>query len=272
MAQFKSFISEADLEERKKKRQEEWEKVRKPEDPLERPEEEHDCRSLYDRLKEQKDKVQADYEEAHKLKNMIRGLDDDEVQFLDLVDRTKEELETRRMQEDFYEIRDFQRAVATLAEQKLLEKQKISTELATAPMASAKGVKKSQQELLSGVVKRKSSDAGKSKKLKPNPPDEEEKEVKDKKIETDNKKEKEEKEVTAESCKANNDSSLEEQKEEGKSTAVTSTVQCIGILPGLGEYSDSSDSEDSSSECSDGHSSKYDLLGRPQYRQHHEEH
>lgn len=32
--QCKSFVSEAELEARRLKRQEEWEKVRKPEDPL----------------------------------------------------------------------------------------------------------------------------------------------------------------------------------------------------------------------------------------------
>ena len=38
------FISEKTLEEKKKARQEEWEKVRKPEDPKEAPEEVHDSR------------------------------------------------------------------------------------------------------------------------------------------------------------------------------------------------------------------------------------
>ncbi len=31
---FKKFVSEDELEEKRKKRQEEWEKVRKPEDPV----------------------------------------------------------------------------------------------------------------------------------------------------------------------------------------------------------------------------------------------
>ena len=33
----RSFVSETDIEEHKKKRQEEWEKTRKPDDPLEAP-------------------------------------------------------------------------------------------------------------------------------------------------------------------------------------------------------------------------------------------
>jgi hypothetical protein len=32
--QFKSFVSEAEIEEKKKQRQEEWEKVRRPDQPL----------------------------------------------------------------------------------------------------------------------------------------------------------------------------------------------------------------------------------------------
>ncbi|KAI4467143.1 nefa-interacting nuclear protein nip30 [Holotrichia oblita] len=83
------FITESEALEVRRKRQEEWEKVRKADDPLERPEETYDHRSLYERLQEQKQKRDLEYEEAHKLKNMIKGLDDDEIEFLDLVDRTK---------------------------------------------------------------------------------------------------------------------------------------------------------------------------------------
>ncbi|ELW66190.1 Protein FAM192A [Tupaia chinensis] len=65
----KRFVSEAELDERRKRRQEEWEKVRKPEDPEECPEEVYDPRSLYERLQEQKDRKQQEYEEQFKFKN-----------------------------------------------------------------------------------------------------------------------------------------------------------------------------------------------------------
>lgn len=39
------------------------------------PEEPYDGRSLYDRLKEQRDAKDSEFEEARKFKNMIRGLD-----------------------------------------------------------------------------------------------------------------------------------------------------------------------------------------------------
>ena len=43
------FVKEADLEEARKKRQEEWDKVRKPDEPEVAPEEPYDHRSLFER-------------------------------------------------------------------------------------------------------------------------------------------------------------------------------------------------------------------------------
>lgn len=81
------FVTEAEVQEARRIRQEEWEKVRKPDQPIgkdmsgpcrqvmcvnnflftEAPEVPYDGRSLYERLKEQKDKKDSDYEETHKL-------------------------------------------------------------------------------------------------------------------------------------------------------------------------------------------------------------
>ncbi|GBP20904.1 Protein FAM192A [Eumeta japonica] len=83
------FISESEVLEARRRRQEEWEKVRTEDQPQEAPEEPFDNRPLYKRLEEQRLKREAEYEEAHRLKNMIRGLDDDEVGFLELVERSK---------------------------------------------------------------------------------------------------------------------------------------------------------------------------------------
>ena len=49
-----NFVTEADLEEARKNRQAEWERVRKPDDPEEAPEETYDHRSLFERLEEHK--------------------------------------------------------------------------------------------------------------------------------------------------------------------------------------------------------------------------
>uniref|UniRef100_A0AAZ3NX02 FAM192A/Fyv6 N-terminal domain-containing protein n=1 Tax=Oncorhynchus tshawytscha TaxID=74940 RepID=A0AAZ3NX02_ONCTS len=62
----RKFVSETVIEEKRKQIQEEWEKVRKPEDPEEAPEEEYDGRSLFERLQEQKDKKQEEYDEQFK--------------------------------------------------------------------------------------------------------------------------------------------------------------------------------------------------------------
>jgi len=94
----KRFVSEAELDERRKRRQEEWEKVQKPEDPEECPEEVYDPRSLYERLQEQKDRKQQEYEEQFKFKNMVRGLDEDETNFLDEVSKRRRTERTEGIQ------------------------------------------------------------------------------------------------------------------------------------------------------------------------------
>lgn len=253
MAQFKSFVSEIDLDERRKKRQEEWEKVRKADDPLEAPEEEYDPRSLYDQLQEQKNKKQAEYEEAHKLKNMIRGLDDDEVEFLDFVDRTKEEIEAKRWKEEIKELSEFRKAVATLAEKSADQRLEELKKEANVQLISSTGVKKSQASLLAGVVKRKSCDRRTSV---------------EKKLRT------EEPAKNEDANQSNiNDSTLltstvvpERQGDNSeKKTAEKQTADPVathyGVIPGLGAYSDSSDSENSSSSVTE-QTFQYDLLGR----------
>lgn len=107
------------------------------------PEEPYDSRSLFERLKEQRDKKDLEYEETHKLsmlhtcfhadihmhlaiigsnfsigtiENMIRGLDDDEVDFLSIVDQAKMDAERRQQIEENKEMRDFRERVATLQE------------------------------------------------------------------------------------------------------------------------------------------------------------
>lgn len=55
---------------------------------------------------------------------MIKGLDDDEVEFLDLVDRTKMAEERKKNMEEEKEMRDFKAAVASLHEKSLDERLK----------------------------------------------------------------------------------------------------------------------------------------------------
>ncbi|KAF6033307.1 FAM192A [Bugula neritina] len=93
---FKKFVSEDDIEAAKKKRQEEWEKVRRPDQPEEAPEEEYDPRSLFERLEANRLKKQEEFDEAHRLKNMVKGLENDEIEFLEQVSQLKEKQEIEK--------------------------------------------------------------------------------------------------------------------------------------------------------------------------------
>ncbi|KAI4825509.1 hypothetical protein KUCAC02_021189 [Chaenocephalus aceratus] len=103
----RKFVSETELDENRKKRQEEWEKVRKPEDPEEAPEEKYDPRTLFERLQEQKDKKQEEFEEQFKFRNMVRGLDEDESSFLDEVSRQQSLVEKQRRDEEKQELLEY---------------------------------------------------------------------------------------------------------------------------------------------------------------------
>ncbi|KAM6223441.1 PSME3-interacting protein [Rhynchocyon petersi] len=226
----KKFVSEAELDERRKRRQEEWEKVRKPEDPEECPEEAYDPRSLYERLQEQKDRKQQEYEEQFKFKNMVRGLDEDETNFLDEVSRQQELIEKQRREEELQELKEY-RISFVLWEEYVNNlnkvgispesKKEVEKKLAVKPIETKS--KFSQAKLLAGAVKHKSSESGNGvKRLKPDAdPDDKNQE--------------------APSCMSLGSTSLS-----GSSIHCPSAAVCIGILPGLGAYSGSSDSESSS--------------------------
>lgn len=48
---------------------------------------------------------------------MIRGLDDDEVDFLDVIDKAKSVAERKQQQEELNELQDFRQKVASMQEQ-----------------------------------------------------------------------------------------------------------------------------------------------------------
>lgn len=215
----KKFVTESELEEKRKIRQEEWEKVRKPEDPEECPEEVYDPRSLYEKLQEQKDKKQQEYEEKFKFKNMVRGLEEDESNFLDEVSRKQELLEKQRRDEERRELNEFRNARNTAATSTEPRKRDAEKKPVTKPPDNKN--KFSQSKLLAGAVRHKSnSEISGAKKLK---------------LEQEHEK-----------LNESHSSSV------GSSSTTDSRVLCppasicIGILPGLGAYSGSSDSESSS--------------------------
>ncbi|XP_032232673.2 PSME3-interacting protein [Nematostella vectensis] len=243
----KSFVSETEAEEIRKKRQEEWEKVRKPDDPIERPEAEVDNRTLYEKLQEQKDKKQEEWEEQHKFKNLFRGIDGDEAEFLDLVSKQQQELKKKLHSEENKELDEFRSAVSDLQSSSAPVEQSKVNSGRKQPLPGP--AKKSQAALISGAIKRKSSFSDKSSPVK-----------KTKTEETNN-----ETEVTQESTNASvnsNDNGDSQPKSHPKVLVPRCRLDRTGpnvrqtlTIPGLGIYSDSSDSESSSSDSEIGSSS-----------------
>uniref|UniRef100_A0A672TEQ8 Uncharacterized protein n=1 Tax=Strigops habroptila TaxID=2489341 RepID=A0A672TEQ8_STRHB len=137
------------------------------------------------------------------------------MHFLDEVSRQQELLEKQRREEELKELNEY-RISFTLKWLKETEK-KLS-------MKSVENKNKfSQAKLLAGAVKHRSSDGGNS--------------VKRLKLDTDH----DEKNQEKPSCVPLGSSSVG-----GSTVHCPSAAVCIGILPGLGAYSGSSDSESSS--------------------------
>ncbi|KAF6077461.1 hypothetical protein HJG60_004818 [Phyllostomus discolor] len=131
------------------------------------PEEVYDPRSLYERLQEQKDRKQQEYEEQFKFKNMVRGLDEDETNFLDEVSRQQELIEKQRREEELKELKEYRinlHKVGISPENKKEAEKKVAAK----PIETKN--KFSQAKLLAGAVKHKSSESGNGvKRLKSDP-------------------------------------------------------------------------------------------------------
>jgi len=229
-----NFVSEEVLEEKRKQRQEEWEKVRTAEDPVEVPEEETDDRSLYHRLQEQKMKKEADKAEEHKLRNMVQGLKKDETEFLDFVatrqmehDREKqmeEEKLLQEMEERRGKLDDLDEAAATSS----------GAAVKPAPKSHIVGASKrtNQSALLAGVVKKKAR--------------------------TSTSEEPGEKNGTTTTTTTTGNASTvvgpttddndADDDDDSKDKEGPGFARVIGVLPGIGEYTDSSDSDSENEE------------------------
>ncbi|XP_055955562.1 PSME3-interacting protein [Patella vulgata] len=202
---FKQFESAEEVAEKKKKRQEDWERVRKPDEPLECPEE--DTRSLFEQLQDQKLAKEDEWNEQHKLKNSIKGLEDDEIGFLDEVSERQIQLEKAIRSEEKSVFEELKNAsISKLTDDKKNDKPSASK---SQPVASSS--KRSQQSLLAGAVKRKSTDDHGDSKI----------------------------------------AKLDKDSDVNSSPTQQQTAKVIGILPGIGFYDDhSSDSDSTSSDSS----------------------
>ncbi|XP_077975896.1 PSME3-interacting protein-like [Styela clava] len=223
----KSFVSEKQLEEKRKVRQEEWEKLRKPEDPVEAPEEVHDSRSLFERLQEQKDKKQDEFEEQLKFKNQFRGIDQDESNFLSDVSKRNFELDKQKRDEEKRELEDFRTAVAQSRElpNVPIDSSTRAEDKKELPKKSQVVRKNPQQSILKNAVKRKvpSSQTSNKEQTNPCPPE------KIQKSETESN---------------NADKNLTQ------TIVYPSATKLVGVLPGLAAYSDDKSEEESESDSS----------------------
>nr|ACO15765.1 NEFA-interacting nuclear protein NIP30 [Caligus clemensi] len=150
------FVSESDLEAARGRRQEEWDKVRSVTDPEEAPEPEYDSRSLFERLEANREKKQLEWEEAHKLKNQIRGIDDEEAQFLDKVSKDIENYEKRIENEELAEVQAYRLLQGRLNEEQEVKRVK-SEIMVQVNQAKCSPKKSAQSNLLKAIVKRPST-------------------------------------------------------------------------------------------------------------------
>ncbi|KAK2724577.1 PSME3-interacting protein-like isoform X1 [Artemia franciscana] len=204
------FVSEKEIEENRKKRQEEWEKVRKPDQPLEAPEPVFDNRSLYDRLKEQKDKKELEWEEAHKLKNQVKGLDVDELGFLDYVDNVKRQEEKIRIDEEKKLLEEYRSALTSMNEKARTDRIKEDLKKPTTFNLKS-GI---QKQALAGVKIKKPKD-------------------------------------TDDSIRQTNNTNGKAENQSSEKASVSNMNQIpvtVALLPGIGYYANSSDSELDSSD------------------------
>lgn len=133
---------------------------------------EYDPRTLFERLKEQRDKKQEEFEESRKLKHQIKTLDNDEVEFLYKVDEHKIKEMMNKQAEEKLAIEEFKKQVAdqTQAEQeKKIGEFKRSLFAKQSPSGSKQSAGKDgsnqlarttrrQAKLLQNAVKRKASE------------------------------------------------------------------------------------------------------------------
>ncbi|GAV05241.1 hypothetical protein RvY_15404 [Ramazzottius varieornatus] len=161
--QFKSFVTETEIEEKRKVRQQEWEKVRKPDEPLEAPEVPVDNRTLYDRLQAKKALEQEEKDEAKKMKNFVRGLEHDEVEFLDQLDDIYTKMERDKIAEEKAALREFKEKAAILQSSSIPSGSSVASSSVAGkrkdpPSTSVTAdlpKKKSQKELLASAVRLK---------------------------------------------------------------------------------------------------------------------
>lgn len=180
--------------------------------------------------------------------NMIKGLDDDEIDFLDLVDQKKLEAERKKTIDEERELLDYRNRVANLQEQSMEQRLQAEIKTVVNPQRNIQTTNRlSQNQLLKGGLVIKKS-------------------TQKRKLSTENSNESAPKKLNGSTCSNGTNGTDSEESSPVKETSNKSALKCIGILPGLGYYTgdSSSDTEAESSDLEDVVFSKmkYDLAGR----------
>lgn len=162
---------------------------------------------------------------------MIKGLDDDEIEFLDLVDRTKLAADRKKEIEEELELNDYRNRVAILQEKSIEER--MHNDIIMSKVKTINSNRNSQKQLKGVVIK-------KTEKRKISESSEEEN-----------------------TPKKNANNEVKSNITLNKSDSSTA-LKCVAVLPGLGCYDDSSTDENSSSDSEVDKRTicKTDLLGR----------
>ncbi|XP_071502621.1 PSME3-interacting protein-like [Diadema antillarum] len=240
-ANLKAFVSESELQAQRQRRQEEWEKVRTADQPEECPEEEYDPRSLFEKLQEQKDKKQSDYDEQFKFKNMIRGIDEDESNFLNDVAEKQMKIESQRLDEEKQLINECKETIMSRTVSAPSQSTKPASQSAERrPRSSSK---RSQAALLAGAVKRKKSEPVDDPPQSENPLPTDSAAVSSSGVPPTHPSSTDNGHLTREGD--DRSAVKEDSSDEGQ-------VRCIAVLPGIGTYSNSSEDSDSDSSDSEG--------------------
>lgn len=161
---------------------------------------------------------------------MIRGLDDDEVDFLAYVNETKANAEKQQEIEEKKALEEFREKVATLQEKSF--ENKLQSEISIPKTKDVKiASRPSQKTILAGVVRKR-------------------------KVESSN--------STLQPIIKKNLTETPDEK-----ILIPSALKCIGILPGLGSYiKDSSDDSDDSSSDDYHENEVSDLVQRSKKKSH----
>jgi len=207
----KRFVTEDEVQVEKDRVQAEWERVRKPDDPVDAPEEAHDTRTLYDKLQQQKQTKELEFEESMKAKNQFRGLEEEETDFLKFCSDKKDEINKKREEENRTALEEIREAMVNKVVDKTAVDEKKTGVIIKAVGSSAT---KSQSKLLAGAIKRKSSTNG----------------------------------TDSGSTEKRPRSDGEDDRLSNKTAVIVNipglTATTVGILPGIGDYSDSDQSSD----------------------------